>query len=174
MNRLLSNSSQTLSLLITGFLLFTALLPASLHAQDKCAIKPFQEFQEKQLNRAETKEEFEQWMADKLKRMKSASLSGIRSENQIVTIPVVVHIIHEGETLGSGTNIPAEQVISQIEVLNEDFRRLNEDRIQTPAEFEPVAADIEINFVLALRDPEGLPTNGIVRVNGGRNIWQLT
>ncbi|TRX61700.1 T9SS type A sorting domain-containing protein [Fulvivirga sp. M361] len=91
----------------------------------------------------------------------------------MITIPVVVHIIHNGEPLGLGRNIADEQIASQIEVINEDFRRLNEDASNTPAVFQPVAADIEVEFVLAKRDPEGLATSGINRVNGNRFEWLL-
>lgn len=44
-----------------------------------------------------------------------------------------------------------------------NFRRLNADRINTPAAFVPVAADFGFEFKLACQDPSGNPTNGIVR-----------
>jgi hypothetical protein len=44
---------------------------------------------------------------------------------ETVVIPVVVHILHNGEPVGTGHNLSDEQVESQIKVLNEDFRRLN-------------------------------------------------
>jgi hypothetical protein len=46
-----------------------------------------------------------------------------RTEATVVTIPVIVHVIHSGEAVGSGSNITAAQVKSQIDVLNEDYRR---------------------------------------------------
>lgn len=39
----------------------------------------------------------------------------------IITIPVVVHILHEGEPIGTGTNISIAQIHSQINVLNQDL-----------------------------------------------------
>jgi hypothetical protein len=161
-----------ISLFVAGFLLFSY----SVRAQEKCAIKSFQSIQKAEGNYQEDIETFERWMSEALKKRTLEVIEGVRpqSANEEITIPVVVHIIHEGEPLGSGTNIPDGQVLSQIEVLNEDFRRLNADRVNTPDLFEPVAADIQVNFVLAVRDPEGLPTTGIVRTNGGRNVWQLT
>ncbi|MCA6074883.1 T9SS-dependent choice-of-anchor J family protein [Fulvivirga sedimenti] len=144
-------------------------------AQEKCAIKSFQELQKNQNYGYEDPAQFESWMREKLRQLRSreANENQPQSAQQVITIPVVVHIINEGELIGNGTNLAEEQILSQIEVLNEDFRRLNEDRVNTPSVFEPVAADIEVNFVLAARDPEGLPTNGIVRKQGDRNIWQL-
>lgn len=80
--------------------------------------------------------------------------------NEIYTIPVVVHIIHKGESYGSGTNITDEQIFSAIEGLNEDFRRM------TGTNGFGNGVDVGIEFCLAARNPSGQPTNGIVRVNG--------
>ncbi len=94
--------------------------------------------------------------------------------NATYIIPVVVHVLHNGEPLGSGSNIPVSQVTSQIRVLNEDYQRMNADASNTPAEFVPVAAGIDLEFVLAKQDPEGLPTNGITRTLAGKNGYSIT
>jgi len=91
----------------------------------------------------------------------------------IVTIPVVVHVIHNGEAVGSGRNISDAQIQSQIDVLNEDYRRLNADRTNTPAEFAGVAADVGIQFRLACVDPNGNSTNGIRRVQGDQANYTI-
>lgn len=83
--------------------------------------------------------------------------------NGLIIIPVVVHVLHRGEPEGNGFNISMTQIQSQIDVLNEDFRRLNSDAINTPAVFLPVAADFQIEFRLACLDPNGNPTDGVVR-----------
>lgn len=83
----------------------------------------------------------------------------------IYRIPVVVHVIHLGEPLGQGSNIADAQIFEQIQTLNEDFRRRNADTLRTPTFFKRVAADARIEFVLAKEDPEGHPTNGIVRID---------
>jgi hypothetical protein len=75
-------------------------------------------------------------------------------------VPVVVHVIHQG----GPENINDAQVLSQVDVLNVDFRRLNADTVNTRPIFRPVAADMGIEFCLATRDPQGLPTTGIDRV----------
>ena len=75
-------------------------------------------------------------------------------------IPVVVHVIHEGGT----ENISKEQINDQLRILNEDLRRLNADTVNTPLAFSGVAADCNIEFKLAKKDPNGNCTNGIVRV----------
>lgn len=85
----------------------------------------------------------------------------------IVTIPVIFHIIHNGDPLGSGENISADLIDAQLEQLNDDFRRTNSDAGNTPALFQAVAADAEIEFCLAQQDPMGMPTTGIRRYNFG-------
>lgn len=80
-----------------------------------------------------------------------------------ITIPVVVHVIHSGEAIGTGRNISANQIYSQISVLNKDFRRLNTDISQIPPAFLGWSADPGIEFCLAQQDEFGNPTNGIVR-----------
>ena len=82
----------------------------------------------------------------------------------VVTIPVVVHIIHNNadESIG-GANIPDAQIQSQIDVLNKDYRRLNADTANAPASVNAVGADVKFQFCLAQTDPNGDPTNGITR-----------
>lgn len=75
-------------------------------------------------------------------------------------IPVVFHVIHEGGT----ENISRAQILNQIETLNNDFRRLNADTVDTPIPFKPLGGDAEIEFRLATLDPNGNCTDGVVRV----------
>jgi Pregnancy-associated plasma protein-A/Secretion system C-terminal sorting domain/Fibronectin type III domain len=89
------------------------------------------------------------------------------SNRSVITIPVVVHVIYNNEA----QNISDAQVMSQLAVLNQDFRRLNTDKSQVPQEFAGVAADAEIEFCLARRKPDGTPTNGIDRVYTNKNNW---
>ncbi len=83
--------------------------------------------------------------------------------NAVLTLPVVVHVIHTGQAIGQGANLSESRIISQITALNRDYRRQNGDSNNTPAEFSTVAVDTEIEFCLASKDPNGNPTNGIVR-----------
>lgn len=112
---------------------------------------------------AGSREEFEAWLA----RMMATSPSSFRS---VVTLPVVVHVIHNGEAIGSGNNISFAQIQSQMEVLNEDFRRLP----GTPGfNNHPSGADTEIEFCLATLDPAGQPLVevGVHRVNRSDFAW---
>ncbi|MCB0560803.1 MAG: hypothetical protein KDD09_17725, partial [Phaeodactylibacter sp.] len=82
-----------------------------------------------------------------------------RAVTGTIVIPTVVHIVYRT----SAENISDAQVQSQIDVLNEDFRRLNADASNTPSVFQGVAADAEIQFCLASVDPSGNATTGITR-----------
>ena len=74
----------------------------------------------------------------------------------VVTIPVVFHILYNT----AAENISEAQVMSQLDILNEDFRRLNADQDNLWSQ----AADTQIEFCLASQDPNGNPTDGILRV----------
>lgn len=91
--------------------------------------------------------------------------------DEIIRIPVIVHVIHNGEAVGEGSNISRAQIQSQIDVLNEDYRRAGDG-----ANDHPAGADIEIEFVLAVEDPKGVPLSepGINRIHGGRSFWEVS
>ena len=86
----------------------------------------------------------------------------------VTRIPVVVHVVHKTPV----QNISDAQVKSQIDVLNHDFRKANNDLGKIPAPFQPLATDARIEFVLADKDPLGKPTTGIVRVATTKDSFQ--
>jgi hypothetical protein len=90
---------------------------------------------------------------------KNKGFSMALSPTQVITIPVVVHVIWNS----AEENISDAQVQSQIQVLSEDFRKMNSDVTKTPSLFAGLAADSYVQFVLATVDPSGNPTNGITR-----------
>jgi PKD repeat protein len=81
-------------------------------------------------------------------------------------IPIVVHVIHNGDALGSGENISDAQVMSQVTVLNADFSATNTD-FNSTSFYNSVKTNMDIQFCLATQDPNGQPTTGINRVNYG-------
>ena len=89
------------------------------------------------------------------------------SGRALVTIPVVFHVVYQNAT----ENISDAQLLSQLDVLNDDFRKLNSNFNQTPSTFQGVAADMEIQFCLATIDPSGNPTNGITRTQTTTNSF---
>jgi hypothetical protein len=88
----------------------------------------------------------------------------------IYKIPVVVHVLHnslEGTVGGSGNwNITDEQIKSQIEVLNEDYRKIAGTR---GFNTHPQGADVMIEFCLAAKSPDGKSSTGIIR-----KFWSTT
>lgn len=152
------------------FLAGWAILPC--YGQERCATVPYMERLRNQKLLLESPAHFEEWM--RAKRMFTPRVRGTDKTKSRFVIPVVVHVIHNGEGEGSGTNISEAQILSQIDVLNEDYNRNNPDASETPPEFSPLAGNPEIEFVLARQDPEGLPTNGIVRVKGSKPVWNIS
>lgn len=90
-----------------------------------------------------------------------------------ITIPVVVHVVHFGEPIGTGRNLSVSQINSQINVLNTDFRRLNPDINSIPAAFRGSSIDPLIEFCLATQDELGNPTTGITRHLGSQASWNI-
>lgn len=82
-----------------------------------------------------------------------------QSSRQVYTIPVVFHVVYNG----NAENISDAKVLSQLQVLNEDFRRTNADADNYWGNSIP--ADTEIEFCLASVDPNGNPTTGITRTS---------
>ena len=82
------------------------------------------------------------------------------------TIPVVFHVLHLGESVGTGNNIPEEQLESAIEGMNRDFRRTAADGGVAQGD----GVDTEIEFCLASIDPNGNPHSGINRINANNQF----
>jgi hypothetical protein len=105
-----------------------------------------------------------------------------------VTVPVVVHVLYRV----AGENISDAQAISQVQVLNDDFAKLNADKIKvTQATFSTAATGANIRFCLAQRDPLGNATTGVTHktttvtafttddkvknnATGGQTAWDVT
>ena len=71
------------------------------------------------------------------------------------TVPVVVHVMHLGESVGTGTNISDAQILSAIDNLNDAFSGTGS-----------YPTDINVDFVLAQRDGDCNASTGIIRVDG--------
>ena len=78
---------------------------------------------------------------------------------RIYKIPLVVHVVHTGDTIGSETNPSIAQIEGLVAHLNNGFRNRG-------SAYNPNGIDTEIEFELAKRTPDCQPTNGIVRVDG--------
>lgn len=136
-----------------------ATMPLLLFAQssERCSIDAYTAF--KQSKDPKYIEKLEE--AEAIVQASMDAKSFVRSGGgDMYTIPVVVHVVWRTPA----QNISDEQILSQIDILNKDIQRLNADTVDTPEGFKPVAGSLPIQFCLAQRDPDGNPTNGIVRV----------
>ncbi|PHN03275.1 M43 family zinc metalloprotease [Flavilitoribacter nigricans] len=112
-----------------------------------------------------TLDEFEEWLAPRVRTFQKEG-----NGRAVSTIPIIFHIIHDGDAVGSGDNISALYVNAQIQQLNDDFRRiLGTSGYNT----HPAGADSEIEFCAAAVDPNGNPLSepGINRINRNSKGW---
>lgn len=134
----------------------------------RCASTEYEKMLQEKNPKRKTDSQFEAWLAPLVQKnttMRTAQTTAV------ITIPVVVHVIHNGQTEGTAPNISDTQVISQITVLNQDFGKV----FGTPGyNSNSVGVDTQIQFVLAKQDPNGNPTNGIDRRSFCQESWSTT
>jgi|GEM_PF-851511 len=87
----------------------------------------------------------------------------------VITIPTVVHVVYNSPN----ENISQAQIQSQIDALNEDFRRLNTNINTTPAAFRGGSDDVLIEFCLAQFDPQGNASTGVIRKSTNQNSFNI-
>ncbi|MCI5057930.1 MAG: M43 family zinc metalloprotease [Flavobacteriales bacterium] len=112
--------------------------------------------------------DFEIWMEKQIKVYKQQQ--SLKAQPPVYTIPVIFHIIHDGDPVGSGANLSQSQVNSQVTVLNEDFRKITGTNGHNN---HPDGADVEIEFCSAVVDPSGntLAEPGINRIDRSTMGW---
>ncbi|MCO5230226.1 MAG: M43 family zinc metalloprotease [Chitinophagales bacterium] len=88
-----------------------------------------------------------------------------------IIIPVVFHVVYH--TNAPKQNVGDVTIFEQMEILNNDFNGLNADISKVPDPFKPYIGNFKIRFVLANRDPQGNPTNGIIRLATTRTDFNI-
>lgn len=153
---------------LLGLLLLLA--ASNLNAQGQDVVRCYTMEADQQLREQHpelgTLEEFEAWLSPRVRAYQQEQ--AFRSV--VLTIPVVFHIIHNGESVGSGDNLSATYINAQVEQLNNDFRRI----LGTSGyNNNPVGADAEIEFCPAIVAPDGstLAEPGINRINRNSKGW---
>ncbi len=146
------------ALLLSGLLISLGTTLAQ--NQEKCA--SHSEYLKAKLNDPSIQLKESQFEAMQMQKGKKGN---IPTKTGIITIPVVFHIIHNGEPLGTGDNVSDATVMYQLQRINEDFRKLNADTLPFGHPFYADQADCEIEFCLASIDTNGNPTSGIIRYN---------
>jgi PKD repeat protein len=97
-------------------------------------------------------------------------ISNSTANRVIYTIPLVFHVLHNGGI----ENISRAQIEDAVAILNRDFRLLNADANTVQSTFQGMPADIEVEFQLATKAPNGQCFSGITRTlspltNSGTN-----
>ena len=87
--------------------------------------------------------------------VQSMSGSFLPKSSAAYVIPVVFHVIHLGEAIGTGSNVSDEVIAHALKKVNENYRNMNNQG----------GSDTQIEFALAVRDPNGNCTNGITRTD---------
>lgn len=82
-----------------------------------------------------------------------------RNYEDLLVIPVVFHIVYNNDQ----ENLADSIILNQLEILNQAFRRQNENASQTRPAFLDFVGDTKIEFRLAEVDPFDSPTTGITR-----------
>jgi len=100
----------------------------------------------------------------KSEQSKINTYNNLSYSNNTKIIPLVFHIIHDGDLIGEEENISVEQINDAVSILNEDYNIGNEDLNNVVESFEDVIGDVNVEFRLAKLDPEGNCTNGINRI----------
>ena len=79
----------------------------------------------------------------------------------IYKIPIVFHVLHNNGV----ENISDEQIYDALAILNRDFRKLNADTATVQSDFVGMPSDVEVEFVLATKAPNGTCFKGITRTS---------
>lgn len=85
----------------------------------------------------------------------------------VITIPTVFHVVYKT----TAENISDAQIMTQLNVLNQDFSATNTDISNVPALFSGLVANAEVQFCLATQDPNGAATTGITRKSTNVSSW---
>jgi hypothetical protein len=88
------------------------------------------------------------------------NLNRTTSQDEVFEIAVVFHVLYNTPE----QNLDESIITRQLEILNEDYRRTNPDTSNLRIAFNDVkSSDSKIKFKLASVDPQGNPTNGIIK-----------
>ncbi|MDD2984233.1 MAG: M43 family zinc metalloprotease [Crocinitomicaceae bacterium] len=107
-------------------------------------------------------------------KLKEVEMKNSISPKAVVyKIPIVFHVLHNG----GSENITNEQILDALFILNRDFRKQNTDALNVITAFNAtnpnatcIPADIEVEFVMATKAPDGTCFNGITRTQSVNTI----
>lgn len=113
-------------------------------------------------------DEWNEWFNKEVEKYKNT-----RGKAAIVshTIPLIFHVVHFGQTLGTYPNIDSNQIKSQIAILNNDFGGTGYNVGNVPQIFSNLVSNTGVQFCRARKDPNNvtLVEHGIHRINAATN-----
>lgn len=176
-NQILRKCGLVLVVMSLNALVFSQSVETDPHANEPCGFATVLSQLEKQYPGFKASFDQQTQLALQLPAMK-AGAQGIDRRKKIVrdtlyyydtvyTIPVVFHVLYNV----ANENLHDSLIISQLEVLNRDFNRLNDDSVKTRSFFKSRAGSARIQFEFAKVDPNGLSTTGIVRKTTTRTTF---
>ncbi len=95
---------------------------------------------------------------------KSSKGQALKDNSNIVTIPVVFHIVHNGEPIGSGPNFSEAQLEQAVDFLNYHYQQLTPNKVTDG--FSSSTPDTRFRFCLAKTTPFGTNEPAITRSFG--------
>lgn len=118
-------------------------------------------------------EAWDTWFNNRVEEFRNTQ--GAQKEQANFTIPVIFHVIHGGEPVGTYPNISTAQLYSQMSILNLDYSGFghNAGNFSTTSFPSSLLANTNINFCLAEKNPEGyvLLERGVERINYNDKGW---
>lgn len=119
-----------------------------------------------------TLDQFENWLTQKTEEEKiNRTSNGVQVS---YTLPVIIHVIYAtGDTIGQGANVSDEKIQTQMDVLNQCYKKQNPDvnYLSSPpynsTNWATLAANCEISFCLTKTDTNGniMPNPGVERID---------
>lgn len=96
-----------------------------------------------------------------------------QNKTQGNTISVIFHVVHEGEAIGTGTNLSNADIMAVYDELVEDYSLNNADAGNARSAFGFTPVDVGIDFCLAKQDPNGnaLPEFGVTRFQTSKTYF---
>jgi hypothetical protein len=165
------------AILSLPFLLF-AQIDGHHCAFDEVRQKMYHENHEEWLNMKIEEEKAKKFAQKYFEQKQQERANGVikkKSTTPKYIIPVVFHVLHNG----GPENISDAQILSAIDRLNECFKGQNPELSTVMDVFIPLTTDLDIEFKLAKRAPNGACFNGITRTkspetNSGNESSQLS
>src|SRR5436853_2067092 len=138
--------------LIVIFLFFVLLTQAQ---RPRCHTMEYQQFLLSEIPELIlAKQSFDSTLKERIK-------SNYKTEGPVIKIPIVVHLIGDNAI----AIVTIAKINEEISILNQDYRKI------VGSNGDGAGVDTKIEFCLALYDPLGLPTSGIVPTSGTFTEW---